>query len=80
VLKTDKYGAAGEIGIYPSSQRFGYKLRTSDKMTYYSDQGKNADGLNHADVLHLSDGRAWIRWKGITSNYSSDVLIEVKYK
>jgi hypothetical protein len=48
--------------------------------TYYSDQGKNADGLNHADVLHLSDGRAWIRWKGITSNYSSDVLIEVKYK
>jgi hypothetical protein len=49
-------------------------------MTYYSDQGKNADGLNHADVLHLSDGRAWIRWKGITSNYSSDVLIEVKYK
>jgi len=80
VLKTDKYGASGEIGVYPSSQRFGYKLRTPEGLTYYSDQSRNADGLKHASVMDLSGGRTWLSWKGIKSKYSSDVLIEVTRK
>ncbi|MDD1759336.1 MAG: hypothetical protein LUQ44_01900 [Methanothrix sp.] len=80
VVKTDKYGATGEIGIYPSSQRFGYKLRTTEGLSYYSDQSLNVGGLKHASVMDLSGGRTWISWKGIKSKYSSDVLIEVTRK
>ncbi len=80
VLKTANYGVAGEIGTYPSSQRFGYKIRTSDGSTYYSDQSKNPDGLKYANVLNMSGSRAWISWKGIKSKYSSDVVIEVTCK
>lgn len=80
VLKTNKYGAAGVIGVYPGSQRLGYKLRTPEGLTYYSEQSRNADGLKHASVIDLSGGRAWISWKGIKSKYSSDVLIEVTGK
>jgi len=77
VLRTDKYGAAAEMGVYSGYQRFGYKLRTPEGLTYYSDQSKNPDGLKHANVIDLSGGRSWISWKGITSKYSSDVVVEV---
>jgi len=77
VLKTDKYGAMGEIGIYPGNQRFGYKLSTSDGRIYYTDQIRNPDGLKHADVFDLAEGKAWISWKGIANKNSSDALIEV---
>ena len=80
VLKADKHGATGEIGTYPGNQRFGYKLKTSDGRTYYSDQSRNPDGLKHADVLNFSDSRAWVSWKGIASKYSSDLVIEVTGK
>jgi C1A family cysteine protease len=80
VLKTTKYGAAGEIGTYPSNQRFGYKIKTSDGLTYYSDQSKNPDGLKHATILNLTSGNAWISWKGITGKYTSDVVIQVTSK
>ena len=80
VLKTDKYGIAGEIGNYPASQQFGYKLRTPEGLSYYSEESLNADGLKHASVMDLSGGRTWISWKGIKSKYSSDVLIEVTRK
>ncbi len=80
VLRTDEYGAAAEMGVYPGNQRFGYKLRAPDGLTYYSDQSKNPDGLKHANVIDLSAGRSWISWKGITSQYSSDVVVEVRGK
>ena len=78
VLRTDKYGAEAEIGVYPGNQRFGYKLRTPDGLIYYSDQSKNPDGRKHANVIDLSGGRSWISWKGITSKYSSDAVVEVR--
>jgi C1A family cysteine protease len=80
VLKTTKYGVTGGIGAYPSNQRFGYKIRTSDGITYYSDQKMNQDGIKHASIFDLSGGRTWISWRGMKSKYSSDVVIEVTHK
>ena len=80
VLTTTQNGITGEIGTYKSDQRFGYKLKSSDGRTYYSDQKMNPDGAKHASIFDLSDGREWISWRGMANKYSSDVVIEVAAK
>lgn len=78
VLITTQNGITEPIGTYQSDQRFGYKLKSSDGTTYYSDPKMNPDGAKHASIFDISDGREWISWRGITGKYSSDVVIEVK--
>ena len=80
VLTTTQNGITEPIGTYQSDQRFGYKLKSSDGTTYYSDPKMNPDGVKHASIFDLSDGREWISWRGITGKYSSDVVIEVTPK
>ena len=77
MLETTNFGANGTIGIYPSGQRFGYKLKTSEGATYYTDPQMNPDKAKHSSLINLSSGKVWIIWYGITSKYSSDVTIEV---
>lgn len=78
MLITTQNGITEPIGTYQSDQRFGYKLKSSDGTTYYSDPKMNPDGAKHASIFDISDGREWISWRGITGKYSSDVVVEVK--
>jgi hypothetical protein len=77
VLETTKSGVTGQIGTYPFGQKFGFKIKTSEGVTYYTDQQMNPDKAKHASLINLSSGRTWISWYGIARKYSSDVTIEV---
>lgn len=77
VLNTTEYGVNGTIGTYPYGQKFRFKIKTAEGVTYYTDQRMNPDKSKHSTLINLSNGKVWVSWYGIARKNSSDVTIEV---
>jgi len=74
-------GKAIELGEFPAGTMLSFALKTDDGYTYYTDQVKNPDFLNHVRKLPTGYNKWEIRWEtslGLKKKNYKDLVVGIE--